>query len=121
MRRELPIPKSRGEVIGPIVAGVFVSFFVGLAVWNLFTGASGVGLIGSVIWLALVAAVLWGACREAGGARAFFIARLGDVFGRRFVETTDTEPRCIRFGFEFLAPGRGRWPPRDRSPSMASA
>jgi hypothetical protein len=98
---EMPIPKPRVEVIFLFVITGVVLFFVLLAIANLCRGE---GLIASVLWLALVTAMIWSGARDEGGLRAFLIARMGDLFGSRFVECEPVEvgQNQIRFGFQLL-------------------
>lgn len=99
--REMPIPKSRGEVIFQSVITVVVVFFALLAMVNL---CSGVGLIASIIWLALVTMMIWTTSKRDGGLRRFLINRMGELFGSRFVESylADAQPGAIGFGFQLL-------------------
>ena len=91
---QMLIPKSRGDVVFQFAATVVIVFFTLLAIVNL---CNGVALIASVIWLALVAAMVWSASQEAGGLRLFLTSLIGDLFGRRFVESHP-------------AGGQPRWP-----------
>ena len=100
---QMPIPpKSRGEVILQFAMTLLVVFSVLLAVVNL---CQGVAWIVSILWLVLVAGLVWSASREAGGLLLLLTNQVGDLFGRRFVrvDPPDVQPRCIRFGFELLS------------------
>jgi hypothetical protein len=96
---EVPIPKSRADVIFQSMVIAVVVIFTVVAVVNL---CGGVGLVASVIWLALVTAVIWSASRQEGGLRKFLVSQMGDLFGRRFVEWDSVDARCndIHFGFQ---------------------
>ena len=95
--KELAIPKSQGEAVFQFVMMSVVAFFVLVALFNLSRGE---GLVVSLLWLALVTAALWTAGKEAGGWRRFLVNRLGDLLGRRFVESGPPEATEIRFGFQ---------------------
>jgi hypothetical protein len=96
-RRELRIPKSTGDAIMQLVIMSLVLFFVLVALLNLTRGE---GLIASLLWLTLVTAVSWTACREAGGLRRFLINRVA-VLGWPFMESGAPETGNIRVGFQF--------------------
>ena len=98
---EMPIPKSRSEVVLQFVITVIVVSSVLLAVVNL---CSGVALIASFIWLAFVTTMIRSSCRREGGIRPFLMSLMGDLFGRRFAEWSPDEapPKCIRFGFQLF-------------------
>jgi hypothetical protein len=97
----LPIPNSRTEVTLQFAATLIVVVFTLLGFVNV---CSGVALVPSLIWLALVTAMVWSSSREQGGLRRFLITLLGSLFGQRFVEsdTSGAPPGDIHFGFDLF-------------------
>ena len=99
--QEMTIPKSRAEVIFRFAITAFVVFFVLLAIVNF---CSGLALIASSVWLALITWIIWEESRKEGGFRGFLISQMGDLFGRRFTKLSpaDAQPKDVCFGFDLL-------------------
>ncbi|MFN0125626.1 MAG: hypothetical protein ACKV19_02940 [Verrucomicrobiales bacterium] len=78
-----------------------IVFFAWLAILNL---TNRVAVVPSVLWLAIVASIVWNGCREAGGISRYLTDLLADFAGRHFViHSVDLHPPSrIRFGYELL-------------------
>ena len=99
----MDVPSEGGCCCAGVVLA-FVGVFVALAVDNLAHGSTPVlGIVASVLWLALVAFVLvigvWGE----GGVRASAVTVLGTYSRRHFVEVARAGDRTvIGFGYELF-------------------
>ena len=94
---ELRIPKPRGEIVGAILAALFVGFFAALSVINISRWE---GLIGSSLYLLLMAVLIHGLCREAGVAR--FLIDLVGAFAPRHLMWFVLDAGCsgeVCFGY----------------------
>lgn len=94
---QMTIPKSRSEVVFNVILSAIVVFFLLLAVFALLIQ---VAIVASCLWIVIVAAMVSATCKSEGGFRKFLINRLGDVVGRKFVETSTSGE--IRFGYQLL-------------------
>jgi len=95
---EMTIPKSPRVVILQFAVITVVVSFAFLAIVNLYNRTA---LIGSSLWLALVMMIVRSGCKQDGGFRKNLTNRLGDLLGRRFVESSsqDAQKREICFGY----------------------
>lgn len=105
-RLELPAPTGSGcgVVLAIVFVGGFVGGFVALAADNLihYQTTSLLGLVPSVLWLALVAFVVFMTLFEIG-VWGSLVACLGEFSRRHFVEAVrDGERGVIGFGFELF-------------------
>jgi hypothetical protein len=101
----LDVPPTTGGCCGAIGALLFVGFFVALAVNNLadYSHTPVLGIIASVLWLALVAFVLAGGVYFAGGIGPSAIECLGLLSSRPFADVSrDGERVVIGFGYELF-------------------
>lgn len=114
---EMTIPKSEGEAFWTGFYSLIVVGFAVLALFNLVSydalgperavrlnAGALLETIPSLLWLLIVAWILWHACREAGGARRYLTDWLAAFSGRKFVcfAAEDTAQECIRFGYELF-------------------
>ena len=60
---ELPVPKSKGTVLGAVVVTAFILSFSSLAIYNLFNWT---GVLPSTLWLLLVGSVVVGTIKSKG-------------------------------------------------------
>jgi hypothetical protein len=97
----MPIPKSLSEVISQFVITMIIVVFTLLAWVNLCIFQA---IVPSLIWLAFVTYCIRDKSKHDGGLRSCLINVVGDLFGKKFVETNseDPQPQCIRFGFRLL-------------------
>lgn len=93
------VPKSLGMVIGAVVLTAFLTFFVLLAIYNLLNLAA---IVSSILWLLLVAAAIFGFCKEKG-IRQTAIEILGAFAVKEFIWSVKGESNCrkILFGYKF--------------------
>jgi hypothetical protein len=102
VQMEVPASGGAGCVV---VAIVFVGGFVALAVYHLanFSETPTVGIVASVLWLALVFWCFLGGILAAGGFRAAVIDFLGTFASREFVEVRpEGDQTVIGFGFDLF-------------------
>jgi hypothetical protein len=102
---QMDVPPQRGGCCGAIGALAFVGFFVWLAVDNLadYSHTPVIGIVASVLWLALVAFVLVCGIWFAGGIGPTVIACLGLWSWRHFADVSrDSERVVIGFGYELF-------------------
>lgn len=101
---QMEVPASGGA--GCVVAAfVFVGGFVALAMYHLanFSETPTVGIVASVLWLALVAWCLLGGILAAGGPRGAVIDFLGTFASKEFAEVRPEGDRTVvGFGFELF-------------------
>jgi hypothetical protein len=97
---EMAVPKPRGEIIGAYVLTTAIVFFVVVGVSNLLNR---IALIPSIIWLVLVATVVWGRCRKEGIGK-FLTNVQGRFASKHFVEKISEEKvrTEIRFGYQLF-------------------
>jgi hypothetical protein len=97
---EMPIPKPKGQIIGAWIFTAFILFFVILALSNLVNSDA---IVYSIIWLLLVAGVIWSFCRDEG-IRRFLVNLLGNFASKHFAQSisADEHHAEIRFGYQFL-------------------
>jgi hypothetical protein len=100
------LPTARPSILWPVGCGTFVVFFVGLGVRNLrdWRATPTIALVASALWLLLVATMLAGACREAGGPHRLLLDAIGAIAGRHFVaiEREDGGQPLVCFGWRRL-------------------
>jgi hypothetical protein len=99
--REMTIPKSRIEILWTGFLSLIVVVFALVALLNL---ANGDAFVPSILWLIIVAWIIWSGSQEAGGIRSFLIDWLASLAGRKFAlsPTDNASLPCIRFGFELF-------------------
>jgi hypothetical protein len=99
--QEMTIPRSGADITFHFVFGGIIVLFVVIALVNLYNR---VALVASCIWLAFVTLIVWTKSKEEGGFRGFLTSWLGELGGRRFVESASHEVHQteVRFGYEML-------------------
>jgi hypothetical protein len=97
--KELRVPKPLGMVIGVVILTVFLTFFVLLAIYNLFNLAA---IVPSILWLLLVGASVFSFCRE-NGMRQAAIEIQGAFALKEFIWMVDGENNSqkILLGYKF--------------------
>jgi hypothetical protein len=97
----MPIPKSRSEVILSSVCTLIVVFFAFLGIVNLCNQTA---LVSSSLWLVLVTVIVGSGSKRDGGFRQYLANCLGDLVGRRFVDSISqkAQPTEIRLGYKLL-------------------
>jgi hypothetical protein len=100
-RTEMTIPRSLYENIFLRAIYFIVMLASIMAMLNLITGTA---VIVSGIWLIFISIMIWKACKNAGGLHKYLVNRLGEIAGRKFVESTSYKkaPTEIRFGYELF-------------------
>lgn len=102
---QLDVPPSPGGCCGALGALAFVGGFVALAVGNLadYRHTPLIGIVASVLWLALVTFVLVVGVWAAGGIIPSAVACLGLLSRRDFADVSRDDKRVvIGFGYELF-------------------